>query len=476
MKVKIVTILSILVLFSACSFAPRKINIIEEIEIPENYHSFKEPVSREDAAPVSWWKEFNDEDLNAVVEEVLENNLDLQIAVKRVDMLSAQFKATRGILLPAISTTGNYTKSEGPVTIMEPAPEGLISNTSIQENEIYSLRTGLNFELDIWGKLRRTTRSANEAFKASKEDLNTVYLGIIAQTIILYYDIEVQRRDVDISTNILDITEQNYNLIKKRYEKGVASKENLEIVTQALGNMQTKLQTDEQILAAKLNQLSILLGEYPSEQNEGKTPETEFLIELREIPVGVPSDLLKNRSDIISASHSMEAARQQAGAAFADFFPSISLSAGLNFASMSLDELFDDLSLTKSISGDVNHVLFAGGSKIANYKQKRVIYDQSVLMYKKTVLTAFADVEDAMISLETAELNQKNSKLNYESSKRMFEIVKQKYLKGTRSYSQLLESEMNMHSALSVSYVADKQLISARIQLYTALGGKGIKD
>jgi len=406
MKTNIGIILIVLLLVSACSFAPKKIEIVQEIEIPDNYNS-SNLVQREDAAPIPWWEEFGDEKLNETIEKVLGNNLDLQIAEKRVEMLKAQFKTVRGSLLPAISTTGSYTKTEGPVTTMVPTSSGLTANTSIQENDMYSLRTGLGFELDIWGKLRRNTKAANETFKASKEDLNTAYLGIIAQTIILYYDIEVQKRNVQISIEILDIIRQNYEVIERRYKSGVAPKENLELISQAYRNMQTKLLTDEQLLAVKLNQQSVLLGEYPNDRFESIDLNSGFLSSFAEIPVGIPSDLLKNRSDIVSALHNMEAARQQAGAAFADFFPSISLSAGFNFASMSWNELFDDLSLTKSVGGEVSEVLFAGGSKLASYKQKKVLYEQSVLSYKKTILTAFADVEDALITLETAEMNQK---------------------------------------------------------------------
>jgi outer membrane protein, multidrug efflux system len=466
---------TMILLLSACSFAPKKVDVAAEIKIPENYNnSTSYIVDREDAAPVSWWEEFENEELNELIEKVIENNLDLQIAGKRVDMLKSQFKAVRGSLLPAVSVGGGYTKSEGPVTEPVFTPTGMEMSASIKESEMYSLRTGLGFELDIWGKLRRNTKAANESFKASKEDLNTAYLGIIAQTVILYYDIEAQKRNVEISKETLSITKQNYDVAERRYKSGIAPKESLERIFQAYGNMQTKLQSDKQLLSAKFNQLSVLLGEYPQQQISETEIETEFLPDFEEVSMGVPSGLLRDRSDIVSAAHNMEAARQQAGAAFADFFPSISLSAGLNFASMSWDTLFEELSTTKSIGGEVNEVLFAGGAKVASYKQKKAAYEQSVLTYKKTILTAFSDVENALFSLETARMNQQNSKANYESAKRIFEIMKQKYLKGTVTYSQFLEGESNMYSALTTSYNADKQLISARVQLYSALGGKGI--
>jgi NodT family efflux transporter outer membrane factor (OMF) lipoprotein len=468
---KSIIISALILLLSACSFAPKKVDVTKQIDIPQNYNASGNLVSREDAAPVSWWKEFQNEELDELIEKVLENNLDLQIAEKRVDMLRNQFKAVRGSLLPAVSTTGVYSKSEGPVQSMEFTQAGIIPTVSIQENEMYSLRAGLGFELDIWGKLRRNTKAANESFKASKEDLNTAYLGIIAQTVILFYDIEAQKRSVEISKETLDIARQNYEVTERRYTSGIIPKESLERLSQVYANLHTKLQSDKQLLLNKKNQLSVLLGEYPKQVTELAEIESEFLPEFDEMQVGIPSDILRIRGDIAAAAHNMEAARQQAGAAVADFFPSISLSAGLNFASMNLDNLFDELSTTKSYGGEATEIIFAGGSKFAVYKQKKVTYEQSVLKYKKTILTAFADVENALFGLETAKMNQENSKANYLSAKRVFEITKQKYLKGTVIYSQFLESESNMYSALAVSFNADKQLIGARVQLHSALGG-----
>jgi len=204
--------------------------------------------------------------------------------------------------------------------------------------------------------------------------------------------------------------------------------------------------------------------------------DSDFLPDFQDIVIGIPSDLIRDRSDIISAEHNMEAARQQAGAAFADFFPSISLTAGLNFASLSWNELFKDISTTKSVGGGVSEILFAGGSKLAIYKQKKAQYEQSVLTYKKTILQAFADVENALLALETAETNQINFKANYDSSLRIFKTTKQKYLLGIVSYSQFLESKSNMLTSLSNKNNADQQLISARVQLYSSLGGKFISN
>ncbi|MCD4817864.1 MAG: TolC family protein [Candidatus Cloacimonetes bacterium] len=456
--------------------APRKINPIKNIKIPENYNNdISSLIDKEDISATRWWENFNDDALNKTVDKVIENNLDLKLAVLRVESMESQFKIVRGSRLPAISTTGNYSKSEGPVTEMEFSQSGMETSQSIQETEMYSLRTGLRFELDIWGKLRSNHKSAVETFKASKADLRTVYIGIISQAIILHYDIEAQLREVEISKKNLASAKYNYEISQKKYKMGIVPKTSLEMSKQAHNNFISKLERDKQLLDMKNNQLSILMGEYPENFEKTGSIENNFLPEMIKIPVHIPSTLLKTRSDIVSSAHNLEAARQQVGAAFAAFFPSISITAAANFASLSFDDLFNELSLTKTIAGEATEVIFAGGSKVASYKLKKVQYEQAVLNYKKTVLNAFQDVEDALKNLEFAKINQKAAEGNMISAKSVFKISDQKYKFGVINYSQLLDSERNMLSMLSASNSADKALIAARVQLHSALGGEWIK-
>ena len=157
----------------------------------------------------------------------------------------------------------------------------------------------------------------------------------------------------------------------------------------------------------------------------------------------------------------MESARQAAGAAFADLFPSISISAVWNFASLDFDDLFDETNMTRVLSAEASQAVFTGGAKTYNYKAKKKQYEQSVINYKKVVLTAFSDVETALRNCNTAKDNYRYALENKKSSEMTFRIVTEKYKNGIVTYSEWQDSEtsyLNNISAFNKNYF---NLISA---------------
>jgi multidrug efflux system outer membrane protein len=459
---------------ASCSFIPGKVKPIDEKEISASFKNGNNNIfTKEDVAPISWWESFENEELNNIVDKVIDNNLDLKMAVSRMEMLESQFKVVRGTRLPSISAGGTIANQEGPVTGMEITPSGVTQTRTIQETDSYALRTGLRFELDIWGKLRAQHKAAIESFKASKEDLATVYIGIISQSIISYYNIQAQIDEVEISQRKFDLAQHNFNVVEKKYKMGIINKTGFETVKQSLNNLRIKLERDIQTLDNLKNQLAVLMGEFPQISEERVTLAKSDLTKL-DFPKAIPSNVIRNRSDIASAEHQMEASRQSAGAAFADLFPSISLNATMNFASLDFDEIFDDINLTETMSAEVSQTVFAGGAKVNSYKMMRSQYEQAILNYKKTVLNAFVDVEDALIGIEVALLNHKSSEENLESSTSIYLMNKRKYELGAISYNEFQQTELNYLTQKSYMNLAKKGLVGAKIQLHSALGGKWI--
>jgi NodT family efflux transporter outer membrane factor (OMF) lipoprotein len=467
-------LISILSLTS-CSFIPGKVKPINENDIPTSFQNENTQIfTHEQVAPVRWWESFENQELNEIVDKVIENNLDLKIAVARMEMLESQFKAVRGSRMPAITAGGTVANQEGPVTGMQVTTNGVTQTKTIKENDSYALRTGLRFELDIWGKLRAQHIAAVETFKASKEELETIYIGIISQAIISYYNIQTQIEEVEISKRKYELAQHNYNVVEKKYKMGIINKTGYEATRQTLNNLKIKLKRDNQTLDNIKNQLAVLMGEFPEMSKDDVSLFKSDFTKL-DFPKAIPSEVIKNRSDIVSAGHQMEAARQSAGAAFADFFPTISLNAAMNFASLEIDEIFEDINLTKSVSGDVSQTVFAGGAKLNSYKAKKSQYEQAILNYKKTVLNAFIDVEDALKGIEVAILSYNSSEENLESARSIYLINKRKYELGAISFNDLQQAEQSYLAQKSSMNLAKKGLVAVKIQLHSALGGKWVE-
>lgn len=333
----------------------------------------------------------------------------------------------------------------------------------------------MQYELDIWGKVRAAHLSAKEAYKASKADLQTIYNGLIVQTVVLHYNIQFQAEEVRIAQRKLDQIQHKLNIAEKKYRDGILPLNAFEAVKQGYNNTKMLVSGTQNGLESLENKLAVLLGEFPeSFEYTAQVGDYEYS-GMREIPKVVPSELLKQRGDIVSAEHSMESARQAAGAAFADFFPSISISAAWNFASMDFDDLFDETSMARTIGGNAAQTVFTGGSKIYNYKAKKKQYEQALINYKKTVLSAFSDVENALKTLETAEVNYSLALSNKRSAESVHRTNTAKYKGGIVTYSEWQESEITLLNSISVFNSSFFNLITAESQLLRALGGNWLE-
>ncbi len=463
---KNLSIIVISLLFTvSCSFVPLKQKPLNDSKIPESFdNAGSVMIDRDSLIVKEWWKKYNDPQLNESIDMMLENNLDLKLALSRLNMLESQHKSARGSRLPSAAVSGGYSETDKKI----PLPMGGTKDSTATN---YSAGLALKYELDIWGKVRANHLAVKEAYKASKADLQTIYNGLIVQTVVLHYNIIYQADEVRIAERKLQQIQHRLNITEKKYKKGIIPKAAFETVKQGYNNTRMMLSGKENALNNLKNQLAVLLGEYPEKFAYPTNTEQMKHSGIIDIPEIIPSELLKQRGDIVSAEHSMESARQSAGAAFADLFPSISISAVWNFASMDFDDLFEETSMRRTLSGEVSQAVFTGGAKTYNYKSKKKQYEQAVISYKKTVLNAFSDVENALKTLMVAKESYRLSLENKNSAESVHKINTEKYKSGLLSYIDWQDSETAFLNSVSAMNSAFQSLISAETQLHRALGG-----
>lgn len=468
---------------ASCSLAPAKKNVRSEQTVPENFSTETAAVTMDKIAPYKWWKVFNDEQLNGIIDKTVENNVDVLLAVSRVALLEEQFSISRRLRFPMLSAKAGASYGMGPQmgikkgvdpSTNQPTMEfGFSSKTS----GTYTLNTGLSFELDLWGRLRSAEKSALSNLLATKEDLQTVYLSVISQVIILYFEIQELYELERLGLELLDLNEGGYETAKIRYESGSGSSTDMETAFQQFESAKSNILDTRSKIQSKLNAMSVLTGDIPQLEKQKVDKNKKVIFKSFEpVPAGLPSSVLENRADIKSAEFKVEAARMDIGAARADLFPRISLTGILGYINLTeFNNLFTSDYLTASIGGDINYS-FAGASKYAVVDQKKVLYEQSVLNYRKTVLNAFKEVEEALLALENADIQKESVKTRLESMERIQSTAKERFKNGTFPYSQLLELQKTVISLKQIELSIQKGAVLSRVQLHRALGGNWLEE
>ena len=447
---------------------------LEKVEIKHTPKDFSENawVVTDSVINTKWWHSFNDSKLNQLIDSVLVHNLDIRIAAERVHQFQAILDINASGQYPSVSLKGGYNKRDGK------QPFGKVLHNVTDENgfletksEQYSLKTGLLLNLDVWGKFRAMSKSANASFKAAQYDLQSAYQSMIAQTVSLYYSIKALKMQKIALEKSVQSFKTSMDLQKKRYEKGTRPKLNLELSKQQYAQSLQQYEHISEALELTKYQLAVLGGVYPTHllpsSEKPRLPEN-----LNKIPMRLPSTVVQKRPDVLASYQRMEAARFGVGVARADRFPQLTLSADLGFVGLGLSDVFQsDLGLLdETYNVAVNQVLFAGGAKSGALDQKWAEYNISKLNYQKSVLNAFREVESALISIQSKAKQKEATKLLLEASENTLRIMKQRYRRGISSYEDLLTTERSYYNARIAYISAHKEYLLSRTNLYVSLG------
>jgi NodT family efflux transporter outer membrane factor (OMF) lipoprotein len=332
--------------------------------------------------------------LNALQEQVDISNQTLTVAEAQLRGARAAIGVARAARYPTAIASASVTGER--LSLNRPG----VTNPSSEIRADYLLPLDLSYEIDVWGRIRRSVEASTALAQASAADLETVRLSIHAELAINYFTLH----GLDAQRQLLDFTitafEKALELTTNRYNQGVASRvEVLQARTQL--EIARAQAIDIGVQRAQFEHaIAILLGKPPAEFS---IPPSPINVIPPIIPVGLPSALLERRPDIASAERRMAAANAQIGIAQAAFYPTITLSAAVGLESSNLSNLFSLSSVLWSLGASLVEIVFDGGRRQALTDQARAAYDATVATYRQTVLTAFQNVEDNLSALRILE-------------------------------------------------------------------------
>jgi len=411
-----------------------------------------------------WWEVFGDSKLNQLAHEALQNNLDLKKATSKILEVRAQFLQIRAERFPSLSLNAQGKRQRQVKTT------SIAGMSSDRETTTYNLSLPASFELDLWGHLARGEESARAILLEAQENRHTVAQTIVAEVISLYFKMESLERRIQLNSKTVKNHENNLELIKKRYKRGLTNILDLLQARRSLAQAKSTLPSLRQELGITQQNMAVLLGHYPRTKPPRQQPE-DYFKHLNPVPAGLPSDLLLRRPDIRAAEARLKALNAQVGIATASRFPSITLTGSLGYSSKELDQLLTPDSQLWNIALGIIQPLFDAGRLKAGQKAAEARYQQGMIEYAKKVLTAFSEVEKALLTREEQH-RRRELLLNFLAQARIsYKVAKQRYLSGIVGFLTVLVAERSLFQAEENLVLADLAILTNRVTLHRALGG-----
>ncbi len=410
-----------------------------------------------------WWAIFGDPELSQLEEQVATANQNLKIAEARLREARALVRFNRAALFPTIST------SVGGASVRDSANRPFLpSNASTGSSGDLLLSLDMSYEIDLWGRVRRTVAAAQHEAQATAADLETAQLSLQAELAMDYFEL----RAADAQQQLLDETvkafEAALQLTTNRFQGGAAPKSDVAQAQTQLDTTRAQA-TDVMVQRAQLEHaIATLIGSPPAAFRLSPRP-----LDTRppDIPAGIPSQLLERRPDIAAAERRVAEANEQIGIAKAAYFPTAMLNASVGFEGSSFGNVLNASSLLWSVGASLTQTIFDGGRRGATSDAARAAYDATVAGYRQTTLTAFQQVEDNLAALRILEQEAQQQRRAVESAQLSLQLFTNRYRGGVDTYLQVITAQTATLANQRTEIDIQRRRMDASVLLVKGLGG-----
>ncbi len=416
-------------------------------------------------ANLKWFEIFKDEKLQELIRDALANNYDLREAVARVDAARANYGITRADQFPTIAASADVTNQRNSRSGAFDIPPSIKRDRSFGS----VLLNLLEYEIDIWGRLRKATAAAKADLLATEDTRRAVITTLVSDVASAYFNLRELDFELDIARRTLVTRQESLRIIDLRQTRGVATMLEVRQAEQLVYEATEVIPALEQSIQQTENLLSFLTG-----RNPGPIPRGLSLTDHQlppTIPPGLPSDLLERRPDIVAAENSLVAANARIGVAKAAYFPRISLTGFLGFESGQLTSLFSGNRSVWGLAGQLTQPIFTGGRLKSNVRFAKAERDFLVVGYEKTVQGAFREVSDSLIAYHKIREVRGQRTLLVDTLRDRSRLAYLRYTGGVSTLLDALDADRDLFtSERSLASARRDELLSV-VQIYKALGG-----
>jgi multidrug efflux system outer membrane protein len=449
---KIVTLM-IIVSLTGCAMGPDFKKPV--VEIPDNFR-FSDSESKK-VVNLKWWELFDDPVLYSLVVTALTDNKDLMIAASRIEEARAALGFTKADQYPRLDLEGSARAGNffG------------VSRSSTTDKSAY-IAPVLSWEIDFWGKYRRSTQAARAELMASEYSLRTVQISLISEIVSTYFLLLDYHQRLKISKQTLESRLYSLDIIQKRFDKGIIPEIDLNQAQIQKEIAAGAIPLYQRLIANTENALSILMGKFPGEIKTGDDLNQQTIPP--DIPGGIPSSILERRPDIAEAMYLLEAQTARIGVAQALRFPSITLTGLFGVASAELSSISTDGDIW-SVGGGLFGPLFDFKKNIQRVEIEKERTQQALYRYENRVLFAFREVSDALNDIQTYKKQIATVERKLKAAENAARLSKMRYDKGVTSYLEVLDTERTLFDVGLELSELKQQFYNAYVGLYKALGG-----
>lgn len=429
-----------------------------ELPVPAQYSETVDQTSSK--VSQTWWTQYQDATLNALLDKALQNNADIKLAIARIDEAEAFANEVGAATLPQVDLNAGASRTRSTELGGNPV------NVNPRNN--YKAQLGTAFEVDFWGKIARAKESARAQVLSSRYAKDTVALSLSGLVTGNYLVLRSLDSQIAIVQNNIKSRDESLALTKRRLEGGVASGLDVRQAEVATANLSAQLAELNRLRALSLHQLAVLTGDLSlhiagADIQALPVPPTP--------PAGLPSALLEARPDVRQAEEQMIAANAKIGVAKAALYPTISLTASLGGESLELGDILK--SAARIWTGGVSLYLpiFDSGKLNARVDQASAKQKQALASYESAVQSAFREVNDALVNLRQNTEREAALYRSQEAAKKALAISENRYQSGYSAYLDVLDAQ-RVYNDAALSFVQSRQArLLATVDLFKALGG-----
>ena len=427
----------------------------------------------------AWWNNFKDPTLSSLVEMAIRANLDLRLAEARIRQARASLGVAGGPLWPEVDATVLYDRSHTPSAAVNTAGGGVAvsgssgsSGGTVPFRELFQAGLDASWELDVFGGTRRNIEAAGADLQAAVEDRRDVLVTLVGDVGSNYINLRGFQQQIDIARENLKAQKHNADIIQKRHDAGFVGGLDVANAKAQVATTESTIPLFESSARAAIYSLGVLLGREPAALEKDLARAAPIPPTPPEIPVGLPSELLRRRPDIRRAEAQIHAATARIGVATADLFPKFSLTGSFGVTASDVSVL-GSLANNKfwSFGPSVTWPIFAGGRIYFNIKVQDAIQEQTLLTYEKTVLTALKDVETALVAYAKQQETRKSLSVAVVNNRKAVELSMLLYMAGKSDFLNVIMAQRSLFTTEDALAQSTRAVDTNLIALYKALGG-----
>lgn len=434
------------------------------VEVPQDWR-WKMAEPSDQVPRGEWWAVFEDPALAQVQQAARTNNHDLKAAFYRFEQARAVARVRRSELFPTLDARAGWEDYRTSGNAPSPFPPFTISSFTQDQ---WSTALDLSYEIDLWGRVRRSFEAARDEALGAEAAYQAVLLALQADVAATYLGIQGADGEIAILKQTIDLRQEALQVIDQRYKAGIVTEFQVERTRVEVESAKAALQRVNQRRAELVNRLAILCGVPPAEFVDQVNPEWG---PLPHIAPNLPSTLLERRPDVAEAERNLAARNARIGVAKAAFFPVVRLTASGGYLSGEASELFEWDSHTWSLGPSVSLPVFAGGRNKAELERSRAAYEEGVAQYRQTILVAFREVEDSLASITYLQSRLTSLQEAARAARRAAQLSYSRYSAGAVNFLEVVDSETaRLEAELAAEQTSTDQRLAV-VRLIKALGG-----